>query len=146
MSNILAVTHGLLETISDFLLILYTIMMKRVVENITNIYYLFCAKLPICLTFPVNYHETKEFMVYSISVVSILPIVYFVMQPKNTTKTKYAIVSENIETTFTSTVIFSALHIKTIIIPIKAVRQSIARPYKKNPIANDTKITKHKQT
>ena len=73
-------------------------------------------------------------------------MVYFVVQTKNTTKTKYAIVSENIETTFTSTVIFSTLHMKIIIIPTKSVRQSAVRPYKKNPIANDTKITKHKHT
>ena len=30
----------------DFSLILYTIMRKIVVENMTNIYHLFCAKLP----------------------------------------------------------------------------------------------------
>ena len=77
---------------------------------------------------------------------SILLIAYFVVQAKNTAKTKYEVVSENIETTFISTVIFHTLRIKTIIIPIKAVRQSIARPYKKNPIASDTKITTHKQT
>ena len=68
------------------------------------------------------------------------------MQAKNTTKIKYEIVFENIEATFTSTVIFSILPIKTIIIPTKSVRQSIVRPYKKNPIASDTEITKHKHT
>nr|DAW08958.1 MAG TPA: hypothetical protein [Caudoviricetes sp.] len=57
MSNILAVTHDLLETISDFLLILYIVTHKKCHQNKRK----FLCKITICSTFPLTHQNSSLF-------------------------------------------------------------------------------------